>query len=114
MIGAAQLARMKRGAYLINTARDLLIDEDALVAALESGHLGGAALDVASASRAREPHRLLRFPNALLLPHIGGATWETLANGGRMAAAEIERFASGQPLLNLANPGVLAGTGGRR
>jgi phosphoglycerate dehydrogenase-like enzyme len=43
----------------------------------------------------------------LLLPHIGGATVETLANGGRMAAVEIQRYAAGQPLINLANPAVL-------
>jgi D-3-phosphoglycerate dehydrogenase len=109
LVGSAQLARMKAGAYLINTARDRLIDEDALDAALASGHLGGAALDVASPCSAGEPHRLLRHPNVLLLPHIGGATIETLANGGRMAAAEIERFASGRPLVNVANPEVLAG-----
>jgi D-3-phosphoglycerate dehydrogenase len=109
MIGRDELARMRRGAILVNTARDLLVDEEALEAALESGHLGGAALDVASPSLAGTPHPLLRFRNVLLLPHIGGATFETLANGGRMAAAEIERFAAGGPLLHVANPDVLAG-----
>jgi D-3-phosphoglycerate dehydrogenase / 2-oxoglutarate reductase len=107
LLGAAQLGRMKRGAFLVNTARDVLVDEDALVEALRSGHLGGAALDVASPSPAGARHRLLDLPNVLLLPHIGGATVETLANGGRMAAAEITRFAAGQPLVNVANPAVL-------
>jgi phosphoglycerate dehydrogenase-like enzyme len=107
LIGEREIALMKRGAFFVNTARDILVDEDALHAALASGHLGGAALDVASPAPAGQPHRLLAFPNVLLLPHIGGATYETLANGGRMAAAEIERFAAGRPLVNLANPAVL-------
>jgi D-3-phosphoglycerate dehydrogenase len=107
MLGRDEFARMKRGAFFINTARDILVDEDALFAALDSGHLGGAALDVASPAPAGHPHRLLAFPTVLLLPHIGGATYETLANGGRMAAAEIDRFATGRPLVNLANPAVL-------
>jgi phosphoglycerate dehydrogenase-like enzyme len=105
---AARFGQMKRGAFLINTAREVLVDEDALVDALRSGHLGGAVLDLASPTPAGQPHRLMAFPTVLLLPHIGGATMETLANGGRMAAAEIERFAAGQPLLNLANPAVMA------
>ena len=73
------------------------------------GHLAGAALDVASPSPERHAGiRLLAHPNVVLLPHIGGATAETLANGGHMAAAEIERFASGEPLVNLANRDVAA------
>ncbi len=83
---AARFGRMKRGAFLINTAREVLVDEDALVDALRSGHLGGAVLDLASPTPAGQPHRLMAFPTVLLLPHIGGATMETLANGGRMAA----------------------------
>jgi D-3-phosphoglycerate dehydrogenase len=111
MLGRDEFARMKPGAFFVNTARDILVDEDALHAALSSGHLGGAALDVASPAPAGHPHRLLAFPTVLLLPHLGGATFETLTNGGRMAAAEIERFASGRPLVNLANPAVLDRTG---
>jgi phosphoglycerate dehydrogenase-like enzyme len=114
LIGRAALARMRRGAYLVNTARDLLVDEDALDEALASGSLGGVALDVASPTVEAHPHPLLRHRNVLLLPHVGGATFETLANGGRMAAAEIERFAAGRPLVNVANPGTLAGVGARR
>jgi D-3-phosphoglycerate dehydrogenase len=108
LMGARQFAAMKPGAYFINTARDILVDEAALDAALGSGRLGGAALDVASPAQVGQRHPLLAWSNVLLLPHIGGATQETLENGGRMAAAEIERFASGRPLLNVANPMVLA------
>jgi D-3-phosphoglycerate dehydrogenase / 2-oxoglutarate reductase len=108
MIGAREFGLMKRGAFFINTARDVLVDEDALVAALGEGRLGGVALDVATPAPAGQPHRLLAFPTVLLLPHIGGATYETLVRGGRMAAAEIERFAAGRPLVNLANPAALS------
>ena len=114
LFGSHQFARMRTGACFINTARDILVDEDALDTALRSGHLAGAALDIASPSPEGTRHRLLASPNVLLLPHVGGATFETLTNGGRMAVAEIERFAAGEPLLNLADRGVLtvAGTPG--
>jgi D-3-phosphoglycerate dehydrogenase len=111
MIGKSELAAMKPGSYLINTARGSLVDEDALGTALRSGQLAGAAYDVASPSEAGTKHRLLHTPNVVLLPHIGGATLETLANGGRMAAAELERFAAGHPLENVANRVELAQRG---
>ena len=107
MFGAAEFAAMRDGAWFVNTARHELIDEPALVAALASGRLAGAALDVASASPATGRHPLLAFPNVVIVPHIGGATWETLAHGGEMAAAEIERFAAGEPLVNVANRAAL-------
>lgn len=111
MFGAAQFERMKTGAYFVNTARDVLVDEEALDSALRSGHLAGAALDIATPALDGSRHRLLGTPNVVLLPHIGGATWETLANGSRMAIEEIERFVSGRPLENVANPSVLEADG---
>jgi D-3-phosphoglycerate dehydrogenase len=107
LLGREQLGRMRPGSWLINTARDTLVDESALDDALASGHLAGAALDVASPSPGGTRHRLLAHPNVMLLPHIGGATIETLANGGRMAAEEIERFARGLPLRNVADRAAL-------
>ena len=104
MIDADALATMKRGAYLINTAREGLVDEDALDAALASGHLAGAALDVVHTSEAHGRHRLLRHENVVLTPHLGGATHETLLQGAEMIAEEIERFAAGEPLVNVVNP----------
>jgi D-3-phosphoglycerate dehydrogenase len=103
MIDADALARMKRGAYLLNTAREGLVDEDALDAALASGHLAGAALDVVHTSQTHGRHRLLRHENVVLTPHLGGATHETLLQGAEMIAEEIERFAAGEPLVNVAN-----------
>jgi D-3-phosphoglycerate dehydrogenase / 2-oxoglutarate reductase len=112
LIGRDQVARMKPGAYLVNTARDTLVDEDAVYDALRSGHLAGGAFDVVRVPDLSRPpelgrrHRLLDAPNVVLATHIGGATYETLAHGGEMAAAEIERLAAGSPLVNLANPAV--------
>lgn len=113
MIGRAQIERMKKGACLINTARDTLVDEDAVYDALRSGHLAGGAFDVVRIPDLSIPaelgrrHRLLDEPNVILTTHIGGATFETMAHGGEMAAAEIERLAADRPLVNLVNPAVL-------
>jgi D-3-phosphoglycerate dehydrogenase / 2-oxoglutarate reductase len=103
MIDARAFAAMKPGAYLVNTAREILVDEDALDAALASGRLAGAALDVVHATPEAGRHRLLRHENVVLTPHLGGATHETLLQGAEMIAAEIRRFAAGEPLLNVVN-----------
>jgi D-3-phosphoglycerate dehydrogenase len=103
LFGAAQFARMKPGACFVNTARETLVDEDALDAALESGQLRGAALDVIRPSTLPGRHRLLRHGNVVITPHIGGATHETLIQGAEMLAAEIVRFAAGEPMVNVVN-----------
>ena len=103
LFGAQQFARMRPGAFFVNTARETLVDEDALDAALHSGHLGGAALDVVRASTRAGRHPLLRHANVVITPHIGGATRETLARGAKMVALEIARFAAGEQLVNVAN-----------
>lgn len=75
-IGKEQFAKMKDSVVIVNTARGPVIDEDALVEALESGKVGGAGLDVFE----KEPEvhrRLLENRKVVLLPHIGTATWET-------------------------------------
>jgi D-3-phosphoglycerate dehydrogenase / 2-oxoglutarate reductase len=105
LFGAAQFARMKPGAFFVNTARETLVDEDALDEALGSGHLGGAALDVIRLSPHAARHRLLRHENVVITPHIGGATHETLIQGAEMIAMEITRFASGEPLVNAVTRG---------
>jgi glyoxylate reductase len=98
LIDAKALATMKPGAYLINTARGPLIDEEALCDALERGHLRGAGLDVYE----REPQvhpRLLRMNNVVLLPHIGSATEETRNAMARIAATNVLLFLNGaEPL----------------
>lgn len=103
LIGQAEVAAMKPGAYLINTARDLLVDEAALIEGLRSGHLAGVAVDVVSPSPNTGRHPLLAFPNVVIATHVGGATYETLHHGAEMLAAETERLIAGQPLVNVAN-----------
>lgn len=103
LIDAAAIAAMKPGALLINTAREMLVDEDALDAALASGQIGGAALDVFEAGAAGRPPRLLRHENVVLTPHLGGATIETLRQGADMIAEEVVRLVAGQPLVNVVN-----------
>jgi D-3-phosphoglycerate dehydrogenase / 2-oxoglutarate reductase len=75
LINAARLAQMKRGALLINAARGALIDEPALVAALRSGHLGGAGLDVFAEEPPPKDHPLFGFDNVVLTDHIASHTW---------------------------------------
>jgi D-3-phosphoglycerate dehydrogenase len=103
LIGPDEVARMKPGSYLINTARDTLVDEAALADGLASGRLAGIALDLVSPSPPTGLHPLLAFPNTIITTHIGGATGETLRHASEMVVAEIERLAAGEPLVNVAN-----------
>lgn len=95
LIDARALATMKRGAYLINTARGALVDENALCDALERGHLRGAGLDVFEFEPEVNP-RLLRMPNAVIVPHIGSATEEARNAMARIAATNVLYFLRGQ------------------
>jgi glyoxylate reductase len=98
-IDAAALAKMKRGAYLINTARGAIVDEAALCDALESGHLAGAGLDVYENEPSVNP-RLLAMRNVVLAPHIGSATLETRSAMARIAATDVRRFLRGERPAN--------------
>lgn len=100
MIAAEAFAQMRSGAMLINTARESLVDEEALVEAIRSRHLAGAALDVIEPSRPGERSPLLDLDTVLVTPHIGGATAQTLRRGADMVAAEVRRFTGGEPLRN--------------
>jgi len=95
LIGAAELLRMKRGAMLVNTARGPIVDEAALVAALESGYLGGAGLDVFENEPAVQPG-LLNRDDVVLLPHLGSATQETRQSMARIALEQVERVLRGE------------------
>ena len=85
---------MKRGSLLVNTARGPIVDEAALVAALESGHLGGAALDVFENEPAVHPG-LTGRDDVVLLPHLGSATLETRQRMARIALEQVERVLRG-------------------
>jgi D-3-phosphoglycerate dehydrogenase / 2-oxoglutarate reductase len=111
LIGPPELARMKAGACLVNTARDSLIDEDAVLSMLHSGRLAGLAVDLVSPSPATGRHPLLGYPNVIITTHIGGATYETVERAGAMAAAEIERYLRGEPLHNVADAAALGPSG---
>lgn len=104
MFDEAAFARMKPGAYLINTARGPLVDYEALTRALESGHLSGAALDTFGVEPVPEDWRLLDLPNVTLTPHIAGASVRTVDIAASAAAEEVRRFLSGEPALNPCNP----------
>ncbi|WP_119460801.1 2-hydroxyacid dehydrogenase [Rhodospirillaceae bacterium SYSU D60014] len=99
-LGGPQFARMKPGAYFINTARGPMVDYDALYEALRSRHLRGAGLE----TFAREPPPpdwpLLRLDNVTLTPHIAGSSRRTIAYAAEMVADEVRRFAAGDPALN--------------
>ena len=99
LIDAAAIAKMKRGSFLINTARGPIVDEDALCDALQSGHLAGAGLDVYELEPAVNP-RLLALPNVVLAPHIGSATFETRSAMARIAATDVYRFLKGERPLH--------------
>ena len=88
LIGAPQLALMKRSAYLVNIARGTIVDEPALARALVEGRIAGAGLDVYEKEPEVHPD-LLRCPSAVLVPHIGSATIETRTRMGIIAAENL-------------------------
>jgi glyoxylate reductase len=98
IINDETLARMKRGAILINTSRGDLVREEALAVALERGQLGAAGLDVYTDEPAIHP-RLLAAPRTVLLPHIGSATEETRRKMAAIAVANVQEVLSGKPPL---------------
>lgn len=102
LIGAAELLAMKKGSLLINTARGPIVDEAALVAALESSHLGGAALDVFENEPEVHPG-LLQRDDVVLLPHMASATRETRAEMARLALSDIELVLRGERPLHPVN-----------
>jgi len=94
LINAARLAEMKPNAFLINTARGDLIDEDALIAALQTGQIAGAGLDVFANEPSVDP-RLIALPNVITLPHQGSATLEGRAHAGEKVIANIRFWVDG-------------------
>ena len=107
MMGTDQFKAMKPGAFYVNTARAKLHDTDALVEALQSGHLAGAALDHFEGEHLPTDHPLVGMTNVVLTPHIGGATWDTECRQATIVADELTRLMAGDDLRHAVNPEVL-------
>ncbi len=90
LVDELQLGRMRAGSVLVNTARGELVDEQALAAALRSGHLAGAGLDVLTEEPPSREHPLLRLPNVVVTPHVGGSTIEAVLETGIAAIEGLE------------------------
>ena len=99
LLDAQRLGLLKPGAAIINTARGELVDQEALLAALQSGHLAGAGLDVYPDEPQVDP-RLLAHPNVITLPHIGSATVEGREESGMKVIANIRMWADGHRPLD--------------
>jgi phosphoglycerate dehydrogenase-like enzyme len=100
IMSADAFASMKRGSILINTARGGLVDEPALVHAIESGHLRGAGLDVFSSEPVDTKSPLLKLANVIVTPHLAWFTGETLTRALGVFAENCKRLRDGQPLVN--------------
>lgn len=106
LIGARELAWMKPTAFLINTARGKVVDEKALIEALQTRKIAGAALDVFENEPAVPPE-LIKLPNVVLLPHLGSATEEARTRMARLAAGNLLAALNGKRPPNLVNPEAL-------
>jgi D-2-hydroxyacid dehydrogenase (NADP+) len=101
MIGAEQFSQMKQGAYLLNVARGKLVKTDALLAALESGKIAGAGLDVTDPEPLPADHALWQQSNVVITSHIAGQSQFSWQRVQRVFVENAQRFAQGLPMLNV-------------
>ena len=101
LIGRAQIDQMTRGALLVNVARGKLVDDEAVIAALRDGRLGGAALDVFSQEPLEPSSPYWDLPNVIVTPHTSGAMTDYWTPLVALFAANLHRFEKGEPLLNV-------------
>jgi len=99
LVGAQALAAMKPSAVLVNVARGAIVDETALLRALEAGQLAGAGLDVFAEEPLRVDHPLLGLPNVVATPHVAGVTTGTSRRRAGAVAENVRRVARGEPPL---------------
>jgi D-3-phosphoglycerate dehydrogenase len=114
LLGAAEIAAMKDGAFLVNTARFGIVEEAPLMEALRSGRIAGAAFDHFPNEFLPTDHELLSMPNVVLTPHIGGTTEETELEQTRSVADGIASLLQGGEPVNVANPEALQAFAARR
>jgi D-3-phosphoglycerate dehydrogenase len=105
LLNETRLAQAKKGARIVNVARGALLDEAALLRALNSGQIGGAALDVFETEPPTNA-ALLGHPKVIVTPHIGAATREGQARAGALVVDELVRALKGEPLTSQVNPEV--------
>jgi phosphoglycerate dehydrogenase-like enzyme len=108
LLGAKEIALLKKGVYFINTARAAAVDEESLYQALTSGQVRAAALDVMWNEPVQPDNRFAQLDNVLITPHIGGATVDVVSHQGQMMCDSIEAWLRGDRPSYLANPEVLA------
>ena len=101
LIGSREVAAMKRGAFLINVARGKLVDDAAVIDALRSGHLGGAALDVFTREPLEPDSPYWDLPNVIVTPHVSGAMEDYWTPLVELFAENLRRFERGEALLNV-------------
>jgi D-3-phosphoglycerate dehydrogenase len=104
LMDAAAFAAMRRGAFFVNAARGELVDDDALVAALDAGHLGGAALDVGRAPDQMPVPALVRHPRVLATPHIGGLTAPAIEHQAMETVEQLALLLRGEMPFGAINP----------
>jgi D-3-phosphoglycerate dehydrogenase / 2-oxoglutarate reductase len=109
LIGAAQLASMKRGAYLVNVARGPVVQEGPLIEALQSGRLAGAALDVFDAIPLRDGHPFWEMEHVLITPHVAGITEDSMLRMGNAAGLAVAHLLRGEVPPNCVNPQAARG-----
>ncbi len=109
-IGERELALMKPSAFLINTSRGPVVDEEALVKALEREEIAGAALDVFDPEPPNPANPLLKLDNVITTPHIAGNSEEALFRMATTVAEQVLKVLRGEPPDYLANPGVYEGS----
>ncbi|MDA4113266.1 MAG: NAD(P)-binding domain-containing protein [Thaumarchaeota archaeon] len=107
LMGERQFAIMKQGAFFVNTSRPSMVDEAALHASLKSGRLAGAGLDVVRYDPARPINPLVELDSTIVMPHLGGATFETTTKGAVIVAKQVERYLRGERLETVVNPEAL-------
>ena len=98
LVGARELGLMRPTAYLVNTSRGPIVDEDALIATLHAGKIAGAGLDVYDEEPLPADHPLRRLPNTVITPHLGYVTEETYQIFYSQALEDVRAFLAGAPV----------------